>query len=225
MNTQLLSIKAKKIGVKLAGFRTQKGVSTDTLSLWTGIPKEEIEKIERGEATISLPMIELIALKLGLMTDTLISGEFGNLPLSQDNNGFNQHYAALRDRVIALLMRKNRLEQHKTVEEIASKCSVSPDLIEQYESGNKSIPWPVLECLCEDYQLPVNSLFSNITSSERSIKKDTAPLSESSILSTEMTQFVQNPANLPYLELAKKLSDLDASKLRSIAEGLLEITY
>jgi hypothetical protein len=33
------------------------------------------------------------------------------------------------------------------------------------------------------------------------------------------------PVNEPYIALAKKLSELPANKLRSIAEGLLEITY
>jgi hypothetical protein len=31
--------------------------------------------------------------------------------------------------------------------------------------------------------------------------------------------------NLPYIHLAIRLSDLSVEKLRSVAEGLLEITY
>jgi len=37
--------------------------------------------------------------------------------------------------------------------------------------------------------------------------------------------FISKPVNLPYLELAMRLSDLSAEKLRGVAEGLLEITY
>jgi len=36
--------------------------------------------------------------------------------------------------------------------------------------------------------------------------------------------FVLKPINLPYLELAKRLSEMSVDKLRDVAEGLLEIT-
>ncbi len=43
-------------------------------------------------------------------------------------------------------------------------------------------------------------------------------------LSPEMRAFVCMPVNQPYLELAHKLSQLSTEKLRSVAEGLLDIT-
>lgn len=43
-------------------------------------------------------------------------------------------------------------------------------------------------------------------------------------LSEEMQNFVCQPVNRPYLELAMKLSDMSREKLRSVAEGLLDIT-
>jgi hypothetical protein len=44
-------------------------------------------------------------------------------------------------------------------------------------------------------------------------------------LPPEVQQFVAKPVNRPYLELAMRLSDLSAEKLRAVAEVLLEITY
>ena len=44
-------------------------------------------------------------------------------------------------------------------------------------------------------------------------------------LPTEVREFTLKPINLSYLELAIKLSQMPAGELRSIAEGLLEITY
>jgi hypothetical protein len=40
----------------------------------------------------------------------------------------------------------------------------------------------------------------------------------------ELRQFVAQPVNRPYLELARKLSHMSTEKLRSVAEDLLEIT-
>ncbi|NIP32622.1 MAG: hypothetical protein GWN00_13130, partial [Aliifodinibius sp.] len=43
-------------------------------------------------------------------------------------------------------------------------------------------------------------------------------------LPEELQEFIAKPVNQPYLELAKKLSELSADRLRGIAEGILEIT-
>jgi hypothetical protein len=44
-------------------------------------------------------------------------------------------------------------------------------------------------------------------------------------LPPDIQQFVCKPVNRPYLELAMRLSELSAEKLRAVAEVLLEITY
>ena len=43
-------------------------------------------------------------------------------------------------------------------------------------------------------------------------------------LPKELQAFVCQPVNRPYLELAMKLSSMSTDKLRSVAEGLLDIT-
>ena len=44
-------------------------------------------------------------------------------------------------------------------------------------------------------------------------------------LPDEMREFISKPVNRPYLDLALRLSKMEADKLRSIAASLLEITY
>jgi hypothetical protein len=43
-------------------------------------------------------------------------------------------------------------------------------------------------------------------------------------LPDELQSFVTKPINVKYLEVAMRLSEMSASRLRGIAEGLLEIT-
>ena len=43
-------------------------------------------------------------------------------------------------------------------------------------------------------------------------------------LSPELRGFLSKPVNEPYLRIAKQLSELQVEKLRTVAEGLLEIT-
>ena len=220
MNTQLLSIKAKKFGVRLAAFRQKKGLSTEVLSLWTGISNEKLQDIEHGDSTVTLPEIELIAMKLGFSTETLIAGDLQDLIATKMDEGAVKQYAGLRDRMIALNLRKTRLDQNKSLESISAQCGLEPNELDQFESGSKPVPVPILELLCTEYQIPLLSLIPQKPES------DPSSTSESyENLPEEVAEFVNNPANLPYLELARKLSELDAAKLRSIAEGLLEITY
>jgi aminopeptidase-like protein len=44
-------------------------------------------------------------------------------------------------------------------------------------------------------------------------------------LPADLRQFVSQPVNIPYLELARKLSTMSKDRLRSVAEGLLDITF
>ncbi|EKD88089.1 MAG: hypothetical protein ACD_35C00062G0004, partial [uncultured bacterium] len=124
------------------------------------------------------------------------------------------------DRMIALNLRKTRLDQNKSLESISAQCGLEPNELDQFESGSKPVPVPILELLCTEYQIPLLSL---IPQKPESYPSSTSESYEN--LPEEVAEFVNNPANLPYLELARKLSELDAAKLRSIAEGLLEITY
>ena len=43
-------------------------------------------------------------------------------------------------------------------------------------------------------------------------------------LSPELQDFISKPINRPYLEIAQRLGDMSVEKLRTVAEGLLEIT-
>jgi hypothetical protein len=43
-------------------------------------------------------------------------------------------------------------------------------------------------------------------------------------LSPELQEFLLNPVNASYLDTAWRLSEMDAAKLRQIAESLLDIT-
>ncbi len=225
MNNKILSIKTKKFGVRLAAFRQKRGATTEVLSQWTGISNEKIQAIEQGKSAVTLPELELMAIKLGFSTEMLINGDLKELTASSSDNVSEQQYTSLRDRIVALILRKTRMEQDKSLETIAAQCELEPEELEQFENGSNPVPLPTLELLCAEYQIPVLSLTSQKPSSKPSPSAEVTSTQSIENLPEEVAEFVNNPANLPYLELARKLSDLDAAKLRSIAEGLLEITY
>jgi len=225
MNTQLLTIKAKKFGVRLAAMRQKKGIPVETLGRWINDSSEQIEKIERGESSLSLPQIEWIAHQFGLKPETLFLNELNSLKEPQVEEQLSKQYISLRDRMIALFLKKTRTEQNKTLDDVANSCELSTDDLERYESGSSPIPWPVLDCLCSEYHLPATSLISQGSVEKKAATVDSVEGQSATSNPDEMTEFITNPANRPYLELAKKISEMDAEKLRSLAEGLLEITY
>ena len=222
MNDQVLSIKAKKMGVRLAAYRQARGFSLATVSKWAGIDISELEKVESGESSLSMPILEWIAVKMGIPADQLIEGDLNQVQSTEVDPVLRDQFTTLRDKMIALILKKTRLEQNKSLEETAKKCGFSVNILEGYESGAAPIPWPELESLLEEYGIAVTSLFSPSHADEDVVLNPRESVDKSQ---DEMVDFVRNPANQAYLELAKKLSEMDASKLRTIAETILEITY
>lgn len=221
MNDQVFSIKAKKMGVRIAAFRQAKGFSIATLSQLAGIDESELKNVESGESSLSLPLIEWIALKIGVPADQLIEGEINQVQSGEVTPQLLEQFTTLRDKMIALILRKTRLDQNKSLEEIAEHRGMTVDALVEYESGSVPIPWPALESLLEEFEIPVTSFFS---APQIDGDAEMSPLNHNQH-QDEMMEFVSNPTNQPYLELAKKLSEMDASKLRTIAETILEITY
>jgi len=89
--------------------------------------------------------------------------------------------------------------------------------------GERAIPVPELESILTvmgsriDVFFDQNGPIGQWMASQRAIQKFLE-------LPAEIQDFVCQPVNRPYIELAIKLSDLSREKLRAVAEGLLDIT-
>jgi hypothetical protein len=89
--------------------------------------------------------------------------------------------------------------------------------------GERAIPVPELESILSVLGSRIETFFDQNGPvgqwmiSQRAMQKFIE-------LPEEMQNFVCQPVNRPYLELAMKLSDMSREKLRSVAEGLLDIT-
>jgi transcriptional regulator with XRE-family HTH domain len=110
------------------------------------------------------------------------------------------------------------------IDELADKANLSPESIYRYENDQAAIPQTTLEKLCKVLDVSLNSLFSSISVENQPISQETLKDNQPQ-LPDEVSEFIANENNIPYLELAKKLSRMDAARIREIAESLLEITY
>jgi transcriptional regulator with XRE-family HTH domain len=218
-----LTIRAKKLGVILRDARQKSHRTAEECARAVGVDLSTYEEFEMGEKSPSLPEMEALALFLNIPYEVLA----GDHLLVESDGSVTperlQKVIGLRQRIVGALVRQARLEAGISLQELAEKTWSSPTLLESYELGETAIPLPDLELLASILDLPLRNL--------RDQKGFVAALSTQQTaaqqfldLPAELKAFVAKPVNQPYLELAKRLSEMNVEKLRAVAEGLLEIT-
>ena len=257
MDSQLLQIRAKKIGMKIAIARQKAGLSLEDLSGSSGIDIAELTEIEKGISCPSLPQLQYIASLIQLPLDDLVNVyALAPIPAGIVASALPKYFE-IRNRMLGIQIKKNRLDQEISEEQLAQYCELQPDEVQAFESGQKAIPFlklmKISELLHLPYELqqneePINPVVPQVAEevpqeeiavqipaeSPQPVQEVTQPEIRTttteikndypSSFSEELRAFVSKPSNIPFLELAMKLSKMDAKKLRDIAESILEIT-
>jgi transcriptional regulator with XRE-family HTH domain len=223
-NPLAMKIRAKKLGLLIRDARQFSGKSVEDCAQAIGVTAEVFVDYESGERSPSLPEIEALAYYQNVPLDHFWGDKTLSPTLGPKNQVNLAQVVGLRQRVIGLMIRKARLESGFSLESVAEKAALSTERLEAYELGEAPVPLPDLEVLCGILNRPVQDFFDQHgivgvwANEQRSVQSFLA-------LSPEMQAFISKPVNLPYLELAQRLSEMSVEKLRSVAEGLLEITY
>ncbi len=219
-----MTLRRKILGVKIRHARNRAGLSLKEVSEAVGISTNGVSDIEFGHNDPSLPQLELMALLFNVPVIYFLS----DVPLEEIDWEFPAREAiALRQRIIGVLLRQARIEAGRSPEDLADVLNVTVELISEYELGICEIPLPELEVLAEYLNVAMN-YFLDEGISPGKVGEHVATLDEIAQFAqmpAEVRQFLLNPANLLYINLAMRLSDLSAETLRNLAEGLLEITY
>ncbi|MCX8061267.1 MAG: helix-turn-helix transcriptional regulator [Anaerolineales bacterium] len=218
-----IAIRGRKLGVLLRNARQAAHKELNESATILGVSPSIIEAYEMGELSPSLPHLEALA----EFYNVPLAHFWGNelLPTDQKNLSPEQIdlIRQIRQRVIGVLLRKSRQERGLSLEEVAEQVGIEPAQLEQYEFGEEAIPLPILEALAIVLQLKINVFFDK----ER-IQRDLSVMDQDwkafQTLPEELRSFICKPINRPYLDVAKRLSEMSVEKLRAVAEGLLEIT-
>lgn len=223
INSMTTSLRAKKLGVLILNARLVSGKSIEECASVIGVSIPKLEAYEIGEDSPSLPELEILAFFLNVP----LSHFWGDKVISEDDSASRQEkiilLLGLRQRIIGALIRQARTNAGMSLEALSERVDLPANDLEAYELGESSIPLPALEILndilgrtLEDFQ------DKKIPLARRAALHDEAqPLLE---LSQELREFVSMPVNQPYLEIAHRLSNMSADRLRAVAEGILEIT-
>lgn len=225
MDANPLNEKNRLIGSRLLAERESSEKTLTRSAEQLGVTSKAIKSFESGRAAPSLPQLELLAGLYRIPIERIMSAE---IPLSAEPELAAEKVAAfieIRNRIIAATIKQSRLAKKLSMKKLAAAAGISAGSLGKYESGVTPIPEPILQLLCSKLDMSIDSLLSPL--SVKTTGLTTLPVEDPGLseLPEEVKKFVSNPANLPYLELAKRLSQLDATTLRGIAEDLLEITY
>lgn len=216
-------LRRKIFGVRMRHARTNAGLSLREVGQALGIAAGEVSELELGQRDPSLPQLEVMALLFNVPINYFWSED----PIESENRPFPTVEAiALRQRIISVLLRQARTEAGRSREDVASLLAVSLNQIEAYESGSVDIPLSHLEIIAPYLNVSLDYFIDQgIPSAQNGDHVGLEQLARFSELPKETREFLANPANSLYVNIAMRLSDLSAETLRSLAEGLLEVTY
>jgi transcriptional regulator with XRE-family HTH domain len=130
---------------------------------------------------------------------------------------------AIRHRMIGAALRQERMEASLSMKAVAEQVGITTGRLKAYEMGERPIPLPELEAFLRILGGQIEAFFDQGGPIGQWINQQES-VQQFTQLPGELQTFVCQPVNRPYLELARKLSEMSTDKLRSVAENLLEIT-
>jgi len=222
---ELFQIKNRILGVLILEARQASGLAQVECAELLGISESDYASIETGKFSPTLPQLEILAFAFKVP----IKHFWGAETLSAERNLGDlkdraQELILVRQKIIGLTLRQLREKNGWSTAQLFEKTGVAIERIEGVEKGVLAMPISELEVLTRSAGGVLDDLIDdrgpvgNWLQAQQEFEAFTK-------LSPELRAFVLRPINRSYIELAVKLSDMKVDQLRSIAEGILEITF
>ena len=223
MNNAQIAIREKKLGLLIRNARMAERRSIKECAEAIGIKPGLFRAYEEGRRSPSLPELETLVYFLKLSISQFLGKETWPEVVTSLESVDLPQLIALRQRMIGALMRQERTSINMSIRHLALETGISQSKLKSYELGQRAISLPELESILAvmgsrieiffDQSGPVGQWMNNQRAMQKILE-----------LPEEMRDFVCQPVNRPYLVLAMKLNEMSKEKLRSVAEGLLDIT-
>lgn len=223
INPISITLRSKKLGAIIRNARRQLDQSIEACSRAIEVSPDDFKKFEVGEQSPSLPQIEALAYFLNLPLDYFLGRENITLPSTPSQLKNLEKLMRLRNRVIGAKIRQSRQNAGLSLEELSEQTHILKDELIAYELGELAVPLPQLEAITNILkQSPAD--FVDERGPVGNWRRQQRAVQHVEQLPADLQEFISKPVNLPYLELAQRLSEMSVEKLRAVAEGLLEIT-
>ncbi|MCL4271699.1 MAG: helix-turn-helix domain-containing protein [Anaerolineales bacterium] len=223
MNNAQITIREKKLGLLIRDARMAERRSIKECADAIGVKPGIFRAYEEGRRSPSLPELEALVYFLKLPISQFWGTETMSDAPSPMEAADISRLIALRQRMIGALLRQERTNANLSIRQISSSTGISQSRLKSYELGERPVTVPELESILAVMGSRIENFFDQSgpvgewMNSQRAMQKFLE-------LPESVQDFVCQPVNRPYLELAMKLSSMSKEKLRSVAEGLLDIT-
>jgi len=222
-NRTQIVIRTKKLGVLIRDARLFARRTPQETALAMGISRGILKAYEEGRRAPSLPELEVLVYYLKLP----ISHFWGRDVISDDGPSTLAldlpRLMPVRQRLVGALLRQERNRANMSLKDVSYSTGLSTVRLKAFELGERPIPLPELEIILGAFGTRVEEFFDK-SGPVGKWMTDQKSIGKFLELPEEMQNFVCQAVNIPYLELAMKLSEISKGRLRSVAEGLLDIT-
>lgn len=219
-----ITIRTKKLGVLIRDARLASRKTVQECAEAVGVTKGIFKSYEEGRRSPSLPELEVLVYFLKLP----INHFWGNEAISDDDPvtaPLNlSRLLQVRQRMIGALLRQEREKANISMRDLSQETGITTSRLKAFELGERPIPVPDLEVILAALDSRVEELFDQSGPVGQWMEEQKA-IRDFLKLPAELRAFASRPVNIPYLELARKLSSMSTDRLRSVAEGLLDITF
>lgn len=218
------ALKSRIMGLLLEDARNGAGRSVEDAASTLGVAPDAYRALESGEATPSLPQLEVLAYFYNVPVGHFWRGD--TLAVERKEADIKQRLPdilQLRQRILGLQIRQLREEAGLTLGDVAEELDIDPNRLEAVEGGDETLPLDELEQLAHVLKAGLDDLRDEHGPIGAWLQSQD-DFESFGDLPADVRAFILNPINRSYLELAIRLSDLEVDRLRSIAESILEIT-
>lgn len=223
MTNAQITIREKKLGVLIRDARMAERRSIKECADAIGVKPGLFRAYEEGRRAPSLPELEALVFFLKIPISQFWGTEtMSDTPAPLEHEDITR-LIALRHRMIGALIRQERTNANMSIRHLSAETGISQPRLKAYELGEKIVSVPELESILAVMGSRIETFFDQSGPVGEWMSGQQA-LQKFMDLPAELKDFVCQPVNLPYLELAMKLSSMSRDKLRSVAEGLLDIT-
>ena len=157
----------EKISNRVKQIRKIKQRSLHDCAKLLGISKEEYLKFEEGDHALSLPELELLALFFEISPETLIEEsdiEFDQYSILEEEK--KPIYTSLRGKMIGAQIAFERQKLGLSLEELVERTGISSEVLMSYENNTTPVPMDHLAAICDQLDLPFQSLLFKLNPDE-----------------------------------------------------------
>ncbi len=218
-------IQNKMIGVALRNARLQANKEIDECAEVLSCPAELIVQAEQGQASLTLPQIEVLAHLLNTPLEYMLGDKVLTQEDAPDVALPYHNVMTIRRKIIGVILRQARLELGRTLDDVAAPFGYTPEHLARIELGEEPLTLVELRALAGHLNISFEDFIAQDIIPLTAAERDARDLQRLAHLPADVRDFVLKPINTPYLQVAMNLSSMPAEALRQIASGLLEITY